>query len=127
MDFFSLIIGFGFIVFGIYMFITDAQRAKYGFHTVGKVVKVEGKWDHFGGSISYLYYPLVKFIDEDQQEVELPLAFGTFPPIYSKGQTIDIVYYNFKVYPVSPGWKVLYGFLCIVGIAVILISFFVKI
>lgn len=119
MDPFYLFIGILILSGGLYFTISDYYHSKYGFHTVGTVSKIIGKWSGSGGNVSYLYFPLVRFKIEDNQDRELRLEVGASLPLYYEGQRVKIIYYNNKIHPTGIGWKVFYWSLLLIGAATV--------
>lgn len=65
---------------------------KNGIIVKAKIIRHEGKWSSRGGNFSYLYYPVVYFLAEDDREITVKLEFGTNIQLYRIGQTITVVY-----------------------------------
>ena len=119
MDPFYLFFGILVLGTGLYFTISDYYHSKYGFHTVGTVSKIVGKWSGSGGSVSYLYFPMVRFKTEDSQNLELKLEVGASLPLYYEGQRVKIIHYNGKIHPTGTGWRVFYWAVLVIGIAIV--------
>ncbi len=119
MDPFYLFIGFLVLSAGLYFTISDYYHSKYGFHTIGTVSRVVGKWSNSGGNFRYLYFPMVQFKTEDNQDLELKLEVGASLPLYYEGQRVKIIYYNDKIHPTGAGWKVFFWTVLLIGIAIV--------
>lgn len=102
-------LGVLFTLSGVVMLIHTVLRSRYGHHTQGEVVKFIEKSSFTNGRASTVYYPVVRFTDQDNTLREM--EFGSNPAMYSKGESIRIVYYEEKVYPTGNGWKAFYIFL----------------
>ncbi len=79
---FFLFYGFVILSAGLYYTLSDYNHSKYGYHTIGTISKIVGKWRASRGTLSYLYFPLVQFKTEDGQDLELRLEVGASLPFY---------------------------------------------
>jgi hypothetical protein len=118
MDPFFLFISFLIINAGLYWIISDYDYSKNGYHTKGTVIKIIGKWSAIGGTFSYLYYPIVQFKSESDQELELKLEVGASFPLYYTGQSVKIIYYKDKIHPAGAGWKIFYWTVLVIGLGI---------
>ncbi|MBJ6119364.1 hypothetical protein JAO76_14235 [Pontibacter sp. BT310] len=119
MDPFYFFIGILILGTGLYFTISDYYHSKYGFHTVGTVSKIVGKWSGSGGKVSYLYFPMVQFKTEDNRNLELELEVGASLPLYNEGQRVKIIYYNNKIHPTGTGWKLFFWSVLLLGLATV--------
>lgn len=124
MDPFYLFLGVIILSTGFYFTISDYYYYKYGFHTVGTVSKIVGKWSGSGGTFSYLYFPLVRFKTEDNQDKEMRLEVGASFPLYHEGQKVKIIYYNDKIHPTGTGWRIFYWSVLLIGIVTVTYQMF---
>lgn len=114
-----LFIGFLLLLAGLYLLISHYYALKYGYHTSGKVIRNVGKWGGSGGSTSYMYFPLIQFFDHDNNVLELVLDVGCSFPIFCRGQTVKIVYYEGKIHAAGIGWQILYWTVFGAGLGVV--------
>ncbi|WP_147383337.1 hypothetical protein [Pontibacter oryzae] len=82
------------------------------------MTKNVGKWGGSGETTSYLYYPLIQFVDQEDNVLELRLDIGCSIPLFIKGQQVKIVYYDEKIHASGMGWKFLYWAIFLVGLIV---------
>jgi len=124
MDPFLFFIGILILVAGLYGIISDYHYSKHGFHTEGKVTEIIGKWSASAGNLSYMYFPIVQFKTKDNRDLALRLEVGAIFPLYRKGQSVKIIYYQDQIHPTGRGWTIFYYSLAIIGITITLYQIF---
>ena len=66
-------------------------RAKATRGTVVHLV-MRSSTDSEDGSISYAYYPIIKFMAQTGEDIEFESSSGSNPPMYTVGQPVEILY-----------------------------------
>lgn len=78
---------------GIFNAITARIKHRRGFHTTGKVVRMEGRFTTSG---NFYFFPIVRFGDETGEEKEMELPVGGF--LFRRGQQVDVTYYQGRIH-----------------------------
>lgn len=66
-------------------------RAKAARGTVMHLV-MRSSTDTEDGTISYAYYPIIRFTAKTGEEIEFEAGTGSNPPMYAMGQPVEILY-----------------------------------
>ncbi|SDK83719.1 hypothetical protein SAMN05421823_103681 [Catalinimonas alkaloidigena] len=119
-----LLFGIALVGIGLYWLVTDFIHVRNGFQTRGRVVKVIRAWKMDAGQLRYSFAPVVQFQGKENQAVERPLETCSNPPVFFEGQSLDVVYYDDKLYPTGSGWKVLYALTCVLGLGLLITQLF---
>jgi hypothetical protein len=52
-----------------------------------------------------MFYPIIRFKDQNNQQLELKMDIGGSIPLFYKGQSLKLVYYKKKIYPSGTAGK----------------------
>lgn len=102
------------------MFLTKVVEIEQNeYKTTGKIIEVTRTWEWRSGRLGYYYEPIIQFIDENGETLELKMdAYSTASWFFTKGKVISIVYYEGKIFPTGFGWILFCMMFVLVGIGI---------
>lgn len=87
-----IFLGIGMLIGAGYLIQNTQQFMKIAQQTQGVVVDLQMSSTSGSNGTSYSYYPIVEFKAFDQSKIKFKSNFGTNPPMYHRGEWVEVLY-----------------------------------